>query len=226
MYNEYMPNRYENQDAQARLADTYIRYDGKAVYVAEADSRRKSLRIFNLPLDHGSNGIYIPWNDPKLDISSIELGYGNYNRADATGIVSNRVYYVTRLPQKRTFRQGVHPQSLSVEDISGRNPGNITSFTGYGDIGWVNLLNGVYPTQEDRQTLLERCSELALSKDVAVSRDKFGLMYFYVRGEQVAYKSPDSDVICLRDFRNVWAVEKILRREFPEVCFKTVKTAA
>lgn len=227
MYKEYMPNRYENQDAQSRLADTFIRYDGKAVYVSESDSRRKSLRIFELPVVGAGNGNNVLWDDPKLDISSIELGYGNYLRMEPSGAKENRVFYVSRLPQKRTFRQGVHAHSLTAEDISGRSVGgDITQFTNYNDKGWSDLLNGIYPTGENRLRLMEKCVELALSKDVAISKDRFGLLYIYIRGEQVAYKSPDSEAICLRDFKNVWTVEKIIRREFPEFPLKTVKTAA
>lgn len=229
MYKEYMPNRYENQDAQARLADTFIRYNNKAVYVAESDARSKTLRLYELPLaeDGRSEPKNIRWDDPGLDISSIELGYGNYTRTEANGTKVNRVFYISRLPQKRTYRQGVHAHSLSVEDIAGRSSvGNITQFTNYTDQGWTDLLNGVYPKGDERIFMMAMCSELALSKDVAISKDRFGLMYIYIRGEQVAFKSPDSDAICLRDFRNVWTVEKIIRREFPEFSIKTVKTAA
>lgn len=228
MYKEYMPNRYDSgNDVQARLADTFIRYDGKAVYVSEADSRRKSLRIFELPVVSHQEGKTIPWDDPKIDISSIELGYGNYLRVNQEGTRENMVFYLSRLPQKRTFRQGVHAHSLTSEDISGRSvTGNITQFTNYNDKGWSNLLNGIYPTGEERQRMMAAWSEVAISKDMAVSKDRFGLIYIYIRGEQVAYKSPDSDFICLRGFKNVWAVEKIIRREFPEFSLKTVKTAA
>lgn len=226
MYKEYMPNRYENNDVQSRLADTFIRYDGKAVYVAESDPRRKQMRIYELPVvDNGAK--MVAWNDPKIDISSIELGYGNYLRTTPEGLKVNRVFYLYRSPQKRTFRQGVHAHSISVDDISGRQVGtNIPTFTNYQDMGWCNLLNGVYPSGQDRIDMLAECSEAALSKDVAISKDRFGLMYIYIRGEQVAYKSPDSELISLRDFKNVWTVEKIIRREFPEFDLRTVKTAA
>lgn len=218
MLPEKMANRYSTPaDIQNRLADTFLRYDGVPVYCSGLSDTQKKIVLWKLPVPNrrtADNLIEVPFNDEKLDISSIELGYANSDPTKST----NSVAYVYRAPKKSPYKQGVCFQTTLFDGIDGRR--GSFNFNAQSQ-NWADFLSGVYP--KDWASVLNEAGEVAVSREVAVKRDKLGLTFFYVRGEQIGYSTPKSDVLNIVDRASSYAVERLVRTVFPTLSVTRIK---
>lgn len=161
-------------DLQARLDRTFIRYDD-LVYYCRVDGTH--LLLYR-PMDvNGSKPKFINVNkdDEKLDVSSIPLGYMNYN---------GNAVYLRRSPTRR-YKQGVCPGSLS----DGQN-GDILFTKEFSD-----SIEGIFPSLRQAIALFnkQQAVSVALTQNVAIGlTEKYYKVY--IQEEEVGYIEKNNNV--------------------------------
>lgn len=207
MYNERVPNLYTTQkDLSDRLHDTVCRYDGKPVYVLYETT--SCLSLYDLGLKNLVKKISP--DDPFFDISSIELGYGNYVTDKGA-----KVFQCLRSPS-RQYKQGLKPNELGWKTIDGKeaNAGaTVNGLTAYlwKLQGFEDLLTNTFPSFS--QGLQEGRQEFAISKQVAVRKDEeLGIYIIYVLGTKVAYIDPSEHLLKVSERTGLeWVVHRLLK---------------
>lgn len=132
--------KYHNaEDVNMRLSGTIVSYEGKPVYVAGPldDSHVAAYHLRDLDNHYEKRKFQLKFNSPKLDVSSVPLGWVN---SEAYG------NYVSRQPARRQ-KQGFDPKKAVVFSL----PHSKLSFAGF-DHNYARLadcIEGIYPSFEE-----------------------------------------------------------------------------
>lgn len=207
-YPELMPNRYQlNHDIEARLNGCIIRYKGVPVYSEMRTN--KNLLLHHLPLNN--KFIEVKPSDPGIDISSIELGFCNSTAPDfdtrsfsESKFEANRVLYSSRAP-KKVYRQGLHSHNTT-SVLLGRDqsyPCNIVS-----DHGFIAMLLDIYPSFDLAMRVLRPGNPVAISRDIALSKDRLNRITLYSRNEEVGFIY--DGVLNILPSKSSWIYKKML----------------
>lgn len=198
-----MPCRYIlEKDLIDRLNGCTFLLDGIPVVVEWAGD--ENLTVFDITM--GQVITKIRADDPRLDISSLELGYMNSPQ---------RVYYIFRDPIKK-YQQGVSPNNTRVSSIDG-TPLDMHVFFGFDSRRYsfvrskefADSIMGNFPTIENFFQS-EHIKEAAISQEIALQRSELGLIFVYHRCVKIGYIEGGSIVIPNR--KTSWVTQKILER--------------
>ncbi len=97
-----------SNDTALRLTNSIVRFDGEFVYVYGQTSVQKELNLVSVKfLKEGSIKEGLSPNDPKFDVSSVQLGWSKYGNS-----VSDAVF-ITR-PTWRKQKQGVSAENTHI----------------------------------------------------------------------------------------------------------------
>lgn len=197
MYPEKMPQKYVGADLTSRVHETFVKFKDEAWYAVI--STPKTFTLYK-PGDTDIK-LSVPVDSPDLDISSIELGYFQ----DEDG-----AYYARRQTSKK-YKQGVSPSNISVFSAGiNKDP---RRFDLVNHKGFARMLDDKYPEITNLNGTLSAMSEgaqVALSKDVAVEKDVFGIIKVFVRQVPAGYVTPGSSGIVYRKTRVNWVFEEML----------------
>lgn len=198
-FNEYMPNKYTSlKDLQDRLSGTICRFNGMPVYVSVKSE--EILQLWDVPTQSTLIKEISP-QDPRFDISMLDLGYMNY---EGKGRYAKPcVVYLSRDPSKK-YKQGTCTSYIRCKAIDG-GPAPVNSACMMSK-GFVDFVEGRWPTLSD----LQGVGELALSSDVAVSRDEMDILTVYYRGQKIAVKIPDIDRLHTIRNEHSWVIERFI----------------
>lgn len=200
-----MPCRYKTfKDLSDRLSGTICRYDGQVVYVhvdqkmhVEPEPRYETIvTIYEWPDTEKKIGVIDP-EDPKFDISLIEVGYFNYLFKE-----KNLAVYAFRSTRKQ-WKQGMSASQVYLKGIDGA-PANVGS-SSLQSMGFVDSIDGRFPDI----SILDSVSEAALSQELAVRRDTLGVLEFFWRTHKIAVKVPGQKIHRLESEFS-WVVDKVL----------------
>jgi hypothetical protein len=197
-----MPNKYvTSHDLNQRLNKTLCRYDGKPVYVLYNGDTQLCL----YDVVHGTKKLLheIEPEDPKFDISIMELGYFNYE-----GKYGKGARYAIKHPTKQ-WKAAL--SGCSWVDIQGNK---VQYNDGFHNQGFYDALVGVFPApQEALQTILsEEKDEVAISQEVAFGRTPVGVVFIYFRTKPVGWIAPGESKVNVVDHGYSWVVERLLNR--------------
>lgn len=169
------------EQAQLRLGQTIVGYDGKPVYVHRVN---KAEELECSLMNRMEALITVALNDPKLNINKFPLGYVN---------VRNRAVYLSRSPMRQQ-RQGLCRQNVLVKNAAGVNFLDVAKTPGFVD-AWTN----VYPTIKDCLNQFDINPDLksmAFNRRWALYQDKdLGFFELLYRGERVAWGDPQGFVL-------------------------------
>lgn len=199
-----MRNKYVGQDVRARLSGTYIRWRGNPYY-CEVDQNGDSIALYSLV--DGSMTVRVSSDDPDLDISSLDLGYVNTSKRYKCCV------YFQRNPYRR-YKQGVEPQSLSTFPRSSNyGPGDIPAH-GINSEEFYDSMCGKFPAYKVALSMITspatKYESVALSRDVAVQKDK-DMLRVWIKKDQVAFiKLSDSNRVYIPKTELSWVHELIL----------------
>ncbi len=197
-YDDSMKCMYtSHKDLQDRLDGTICRFNDTPVYV--------SLDGTNLKLwDVATRSVLIKTitpDDPRFDISMLDLGYFNYTLRGPEK--KNVVLFMRRDPTKK-YKQGTCVNYLRSHTIDGKIDNNWGSSAVLSQ-GFVDSLTGVFPSLDE----VKEGEQYAISQNVAVERDNLGLLNIYYRTEKVACRTPDDKTHMIKG-EYTWIVERLL----------------
>lgn len=202
---DFMPCRYKTyKDLYDRLSGTVCRYDGRPVYVnvqhevvieQDVPVHKPIVTLYEWPNTDRQIKRIEP-DDPKFDISLIEVGYFNHNVQG-----KNRVVYASRSTRKQ-WKQGMTPQGCKLHTIDGQ-PGQ---FGNTQTPLFVDSIQGKFPTID----VLDRGeTEVALSQELAVRTDELGIREYFWRTKKIAVKVPGAPLHRL-ETEFSWLIDKVL----------------
>lgn len=201
-----MRNKYRGEDLRARLDQTYVRYDNVPYYC-----RTEGPIICLYTVVKGALFLKVEPDDPRLDISSIELGYANNYQHQVS-------VYLKRIPH-RNYKQGISPACMTSKVLVSRgNAFSLNPQHTLSDIGFTNMCAEKYPKFEEAIDLItnKKWHSVALSKEVAICRevDQFQL---YIREDCVGWinMKTKKTVLAKKDFP--WLYRTILEKNGIEV---------
>ena len=183
-----MKPKYLDQDIRQRLEGGIIFYNGLPHYVTNA--RSGSSRPLSLvPLtDMNGEPFNVSLDDDLLDISSQKLGYVNHR---------NNAYYLSRIPVRR-YKQSLCLNSLEIfspsQNASVYNAGNGSGNSGLArdilfGLSAHHMFTNSYPSSKGAIKQLQSGSvnSIALSRNVAVTRNDFGVCHVWYKSQNVGY---------------------------------------
>lgn len=187
MNQDKMPCRYDTfRDLNDRLEGSIVLYKDFPYYCAvRPDPTNLAVgNLFLVRMDEydgrnvSTKAIQIKVDDPDLDISSVDLGYVNYESTSG-----NSVYYLYRTTAKR-FKQALYPAYISYKTIDG-----VDSSAGvvWNSRSGFDILVDLYPSLSTALERLDRRGEVAISRDVAIKKVGSGPMFVYLRTKEVAW---------------------------------------
>jgi len=190
-----------HSDLDTRLNNTICRLDGMPVYVKV--SSPTDITLYEVENRNAKVATISP-NDPRFDISHMDLGYMNWDMTKFEGQgAPNRVVYLQRSPSKK-YKQGTCGNHTTACDLTGK-PSHYSASDVLYTKGFVDSILGNFPKLSDLKV-----GQLALSQDVAAETDELGLVKLYYRGTAVAYKLPnDSKLHTLRNDMS-WVIDRFL----------------
>ena len=199
-FNDAMPCKYTSlKDLQDRLTGTICRFNDQLVYVNVKNEKR--LQLWDVP----TRGIIIKEiapDDPRFDISMLELGYFNYEIGTKQE-PKNHVLFVLRHPSKK-FKQGTCHSYLMSQNIDGSKDQNFGSSSILSQ-GFVDSFEGKFPTIDQ----IPDGGQAAISQSIAVQKDELGLLNIYYRTHKIACKTPDGTVHRLKGEFS-WVIDRLL----------------
>lgn len=183
-----MKPKYLSQDLRQRLEGGIIFYNGLPHYVTQA--RADSSRPLHLvPItDMNGDSFSVSLDDDLLDVSSPKLGYVNHR---------NNAYYLSRIPARR-YKQSLCLNSLEIFSPS-QNMSVYNAGTGAGNsnlardilfgLSTHHMFTDSYPSSKGAIKLLQSGSvnSVALSRNVAVTRNDFGVCHVWYKNQNVGY---------------------------------------
>ena len=205
--------RIPNNDLPQKLSDTVCRYNGYPVFVTT--ERSNVLHLFHLPTREPFDPSSIRSNDENLDISSVPLGYINMPGKVGKD-TKNVVYYLMRNPLRRV-KQGVTANSLKVYAMNRNTIDHSTTSIMFSQ-GFVDMVLGKYTTLENSLAMLKKFlkespdsnHDIAISRDIALSIDKMGIIKVFFKREYVGWIPPNSTVVHVPNDGLAWVVSKFL----------------
>lgn len=208
-FKKSMRNTYKSlHDISARLDRTVALYKGEPVLIAV---QSHNLILYPLEKYPNSKGFEIPFEDPDLDISSLELGYVNINpNCHINGCSKGMASWVART-SSRQYRQGVDPQRLlSQHPVEGR------SGHGLGTLGYplYNLIKENYPSVLEAVWMLTAKTHIsvAISREVCFVMEESGIITVAVNRENIGSLIPSENRVYIKDHEFLWVIEKLLSR--------------
>lgn len=205
MYPERMPNLYTlEKDIQDRLSYSIIRYDG-VPYLAVYEKKGK-LGLFH-PVTSEKFGD-IKFDDPLLDISSIEVGYMNLNTA-FTGN-KNKVFYLVRNTKKK-YAQGLTSGNLLGFTIDNEACNLTLDIDVTRTKGFYESITGEFPIISDLLNTMRAGEQWAVAQDVALRKSRLGLTTLFYRTKELGYFEEGSDTFKCKD-KYLWVFERYLSR--------------
>jgi hypothetical protein len=193
------------RDLSLKLNDTICRYKNKPVYIKVADG---TLCLYELTSAGQKWFKVIKSDDPDLDISSIPLGYIQYN---------HRVYYLTRIPMRKT-KQGLSAGTLRITSLKSTSNSKGLSSALIWSQAFVDMVLDQYPSLQDSMKLLRKhysldtkfCGEVALSRDIAISINEMGIIEVYYKTQFVGWIQPDRFTVHVPKSDLGWVISKYL----------------
>lgn len=191
--------KYPERDLSQRLDQTICRYKGAPFYVRYNNQRQ--FRLYKLSEIKTQKYIDIFADDPDFDISTIPLGYFNYDL--------NYVSYVRRIPQ-RIYKQGVTVDSLRFCDLNDKpialNP-YIPSFE--------EMVMDIYPSLpkifKDIEKEIDRPIEKAVSRNIALKLiPKIRIIEVFFKTEKVGWINEGTNTVIVTAPEKGWIVSKYL----------------
>jgi hypothetical protein len=155
----------------------------------------------------GSNGkkviMDVPYNDEKLDVSTVPLGYCQASE--------ETVIYMSRRPT-RMYKQGISGDSLTMRWIG--TGGHAKFSFSYVSQPFEDMILGKYPSLNDAFLKLRKATtdrEIAISRDTALKfNPNQGLIYVYFKGDEVGWIIPNTNIIVIPSSDLAWIVTKHL----------------
>lgn len=197
-YQEVMLNEYTTaSDLQSRLDRTICRYEGTPVYVR---ANGNMLALYEV-VQYNKLVKEIVADDPKFDISIMEIGYFNHS--------GKGVAYATKLPTKQ-WKAALY--SVSISDIGGQKM-SIGS-TPQHDQGFYDALVNSFPsTQESLEKVTSgEVKEVAISQSVAFGTTPVGVVFVYYKTKSVGWIAPGEKKVNIVNHDYTWVIERLLHR--------------
>ncbi len=211
------------KDLSDRLNGTIIRYKGVPVHVTvKGDGRLHLTDVANANSMSGNLGAVSP-KDPDLDISSIEIGYMNWDWSKESRrylTVSqqrgegNKVSYLQRLPIQR-YRQGLTSDVVRTLGVDGEsNKYSSESSMELFNEGFKNMVAGNYPTYPEAAQLLfdGEEKEIAISIDFALKATDSSLILVYYQTRNIGWIEPNKGLIKIPDDELEWVYRRLMRQ--------------
>lgn len=207
-----MPCKYETfKDLHDRLDGSIVLYKDYPYYcMVKHNDDGVGGDIFLIRMDEydgrqkANDAIKVDIKDPDLDISSVDLGYVNFEHRDDWYAL-----YLYRTTAKR-FKQALYPSYISAKSIDGQNAtaqGVWTSRSGF------DILTDTYPDLGTALKEIDTRYEVAISRDVALRKLKCGIILVYLRTKEVAWIDPRSNEMIFSE-KSDWVDKKYTLR-FP-----------
>lgn len=185
---DYLP-----QDIMTRVDNGIAFYQGKPVLV------RVNGSVFSLYDVPGEKLVgTIPFNDPELDLAAPRLGWVN---------TKTSCFYVYRRPERR-YKQTLQASALRVfNPMVEVSPEDI-----FWSKGFISMLQNVYPKASDALLTIDsgKVFGRAISKDVAIIVDSFGIKRVYLKTEEVGRINPGEKFVNIPKDTLSWIVSKYL----------------
>jgi hypothetical protein len=188
-------DKYETQEeVKFRLENTVVMYDGEPVYITsvanvEAEDKAEIARVFfqTLPYNPRNKSVRKYLSSKKFDLAPFKMGYMNHG---------GEAIFVSRIPIRQN-RQGLSQGATLFKDIRGRNAENINFSHMIQSPGFVEMVQGKYPSFKDAGALLadKESSSVAISRSFAfaIDNDLDALLLLH-RGQKcgIAMRGDDS----------------------------------
>lgn len=201
--------RYDSSaDAHMRLTRTVVRFEDKPIYIMEVGPDMRLLTWDMLPAQKFVNGIHS--NDKRLDISSVPLGFINYN---------GEGYYASRSPS-RSQKQGVNLQSLFYDSMTnGKSPYGAINNNDF-IVSFGAMCRGEYPELKESVDMASHGKSCAFSKtwglrktrdkSIFVLHHKMNPVGIFVNSENLfLFQKDELNAVRDRSLKNVLASKKI-----------------
>lgn len=201
-------SRYESAaDAHMRLTRSVVRFENEPVYVLEV---APTLEMHTWDMRTSEKHRHdIKANDKRLDISSIPLGYVNYN---------GEGYYASRAPA-RAQKQGVSPISMCYDSMSReKRLGNGTLIQSDFLVEFGKMCRNEYIELPEALDISKNRYSAAFSKTWGVSKTKDGSLFtlyhrmnpvgIFIKSENLfLFQKDELNRVRERSLRNVLAKE-------------------
>ena len=210
MFEKRMRNTYETQkDLYDRLNGTIILYDEAPCTVSIMGDE---IHLFKLEEYPNHKPFKVSKDDPLLDISSIELGYANWNPADSglNNLKRHAIYY-QRHPE-RQYRQGLCTgRTQTRSPLQGKDlPYN----PGLESVSFVNMVKNIYPSVHEAVWDLNSgvADSVAISREIALVNEPSGIITVAFKRDNIGVMIPNQNKILVRDHEFVWVLDRIFTR--------------
>jgi len=185
---DYLPQdiitRVDNGICLYKGSPVLIRVNGNLFYLYEIPSEKLVAQV--------------PFGDPEIDLAAPRLGWVN---------TKSTCYYVYRRPERR-YKQTLQAASLRVFNPMDEESAERIFWTK----GFVDMLQSIYPTVGDALKVLDagKIHGRAISKDVAIITDSFGIKRVYLKTEEVGRINPGEKTVNIPKDTLSWVVSKYL----------------
>lgn len=195
MHCDYLP-----QDYATRMDGGIAFYDGEP-YLLHTDGT--SITLYTLEEVKFKK---ISPSDPLLDLSSPRLGYVNW---------SGGAYYVYRKPERK-YKQTLHYGSCACFDPTYNDQ---MAYAGkavrvdhfFLSSAFQEMLLDKYPTLTTAlKNLSSKSKAVAISRNVALAKDSFGIIRVFYKMEEVGYIKPNEGIVHVPNSELSWIVSKYL----------------
>lgn len=149
-------------------------------------------------------------NASDVDIHSPELGYMNYSTKDKHGKPLHVVLYIRRHPYKK-FKQGICSVNTAAYNIDGK-----PSPYYFEDVLWSKgfkqmLLGNHSSLDEAFGTMMDAGDEVALSRELALRLESFGIYSLWFKGEGIGYiEKYKKELKISPDLKFGWVIQEYL----------------
>jgi hypothetical protein len=210
-YMKIMNCEIMTNDLGQKIGDTIVRYDGIPYYVRVAAG--DLINLFDVASPSGKTVQQVDARDPLFDISSLPLGYVNYQ-------LWKQTFYVTRFP-KRQVKQGVIPQNTKINYFP--NLHWTGGFPRSQDVlfnkAFKDSVMGVFPPLENAIKGLRGIHtsnpsthySVAISRDIALVIDEQAIVKVYYKNRYVGWIAPNDNIVNVNETDGMgWVVSKYL----------------
>lgn len=168
---------FNREDIRTRLGNTICFYDGLPYYVdakVKEDNMVRVIRLADYASGDYDKGLLVDHRDEKFNYKSPPLGYLFYQQKNAV--------YVSRVPD-RNQSQGLSWHVLHTNPNLGRYDS-----TWFYSRQMEDMLLGRYPGRATAESMLSSglAASVPISRHVALSHSRRGLIEVYYRGRPVA----------------------------------------
>jgi hypothetical protein len=171
-------DKYETlEEVNFRLANTVVMYDGKPVYITRvreidgAEDKKEVARVFFVELPYQPRGFGAPeqkevrkyLSSRNFDLAPFKMGYLNFK---------GKALYASRSPVRQN-QQGLNAKTLKLTNMRGNREDDVSFASVIASQGFVDMVNGKYPTFADVGDLLGDAehSSVAISRTFALAID-------------------------------------------------------